>query len=293
MITYRTAKKSDIGQLVNLMNGEYARQKNARYFLWQFFQPAQPSTLIVAIDNKKIIGMFGLQKKTLSNKAIVGELIDLLISPDYRDRGIFKTMADKALSKFKNLQAIVVFPNQAGKRACEKSLGMKTIAKIDSLILDTKNFQDHSDKTNFDKKTINQLIQFKKTYAWRHWRYDLHPDYKYKKIIKDKNNFIIVKIFKDPLTKIKYGDIVDIKQEKITDLSILVARANDYFIKKNIKSITTWALPHTQIFQLFNKLGFKPLFQERFFCIKILNNKNKNLYNLNNWQLVQADAEIY
>jgi N-acetylglutamate synthase-like GNAT family acetyltransferase len=293
MVTYRAAKKSDIGQLVNLMNGQYARQKNARYFLWQFFKPVQPSTLIVAINNKKIIGMFGIQKKILSNKVIVGQLIDLLILPDYRDRGIFKTMAGKALLRFKNLQAIIVFPNQNGKRACEKSLGMKTLAKIDSLILDTKNFQDHSDKTNFDNKNISQLIQFKKTDTWRHWRYNLHPDYKYKKIIKNKDNFLIVKIFEDPLTKMKYGDIVDIKQKKITDLAILVAKANNYFIKKNIKLITTWALPHTQISQFFKQLGFKPLSQERYFCVKVLKSKNKNLYDINNWQLVQADAEIY
>ena len=163
MITYRTAKKTDIGQLVNLMNSQYSRKKNARYSLWQFWQPAQPSTLIVALDNKKIIGMFGLQKKTLSNKIVVGQLIDLLIMPDYRGQGIFKTMADKALQKYKGLQALVVFPNQNGKRACEKNFGMKTLAKINNLVLDTKNFSYHSTKIGPDKKETGQLIQFKKT----------------------------------------------------------------------------------------------------------------------------------
>lgn len=293
MITYRAAKKSDIGQLVKLMNSQYVRQKNARYFLWQFFLPTQPSTLIVALDDKKIIGMFGLQKKTLSNQMTVGQLIDLLILPEYRGQGIFKNMADKASAKFKNLQAIIVFPNQEGKHACEKNLGMKTIAKIDSLILDTKKKLLHSAKIGISKKNTDRFVQLKKSGSWQNWRYDSHPNYKYKKIIKDKNNFLIVKIFTDPETRIRYGDIVNVKQNNLKSLAVLIAKANDYFISKNIKTITTWALPHTQIFGFFMLLGFKPSPQERYFCLKVLDKKFNYLNDIKNWQLVQADAEIY
>lgn len=296
-ITYRQAKRSDINRLMLLINTQYARKKSHAYFEWQFFDSPLPTALFVAIANKEIIGMFGLQKKILSNGLKIGQLIDLLILPRYRGRKIFSTLADKTINFFSDLDGISVLPNQNGMHACKKKLGMKNIAKIDTLFLDIGGFSLNNflnRKNNILNQPNDRLIEFSKDEIWRKWRFGLCPEFKYKKISLDKNNFTIIKIFKDPKTKIKYGDIVDIKfirndENKFIELFKITA---EKIFNDDISFITTWALPHTSTFKLLSILGFKSRAQERYFCLKIFDKKFNELYNINNWGLTQADTEM-
>ena len=142
-IVYRIAEESDIPQLVNLINSQYSRKKAAEYFRWQYFDSFYPSVVMCAFMEESVIGMFGLQKRKLSDGVNAGQAIDLLVDPAWRGKGVFAELGVHASGSFKDLDLLCVFPNLNGKNACEKSLHWKTIGKIDSLVLPSSDANLH------------------------------------------------------------------------------------------------------------------------------------------------------
>jgi hypothetical protein len=189
---------------------------------------------------------------------------------------------------------LAVLPNQNGKRACEKNLGMKTIAKIDNLGLTDLKINDFIEKVNYGEND-GEPIKFLKNDRWRNWRYDLHPEYSYKKISLDNGSFIMTKVFTDPQTKIQYGDIVEtnLTAVKFDGFQKLLKLSLADFLQNGISAITTWALPHTYLYGFLKNSGFTANPQERYFCLKIINGDYHDLYDIKNWELSQIDAEIY
>jgi len=292
-ITFRKAKKADIPHLIDLMNAYYKRKKTEQYFFWQYFNSVYPAVLIIALADKKVIGIFGLQKRKLTNSAALGQAIDLLVSSEWRGKGIFKRLAEKALNYFSGIDAFCVFPNLQGKIACEKGLGWKTLGKINSLFLRNKIKETVEVIKSYKPK--QELIKFKYNSGIRKWRFEQNPVYKYSKVKINSGKFAIVKIFKDSQAKKCYGDVVDFGCNINDGLTLrkLFLEANLYLRKKGAKVITTRALPDTHLHKIVKSLGFIEVPQERFFCLKVLNPKYQNLYNFSKWHLVQADAEIY
>ena len=294
-LDYRVATPKDAPQLVELMNSQYARKKTEAYFNWQFFNSQYPTILLCAVDNDKIIGMFGLQKRLLKSGATVGQAIDLLLKPAYRGMGIFKEMGNRVSEMMPGLDLMCVLPNLNGKNACEKALGFKVIGKIDSLELSSI----HEPKSNYTETLfdshVNDLDQFTYSNNILHWRFDSNPDYSYKYVRNGKCVFGITKIFEDPITQTRYGDIVNIfcdinEEDAAREIYCLCAEA---LFKQKVKSVTTWALPNTNYFKILTGIGFRAKPQERYFCVKVLNSFYERLNKLENWHLVQSDAEIY
>ena len=129
----------------------------------------------------------------------------------------------------------------------------------------------------------------------RVWRFDKNPDYKYTHVMLTTGEFIITKVFEDPVTGVRFGDIVDfecgLNSKKL--LRELFLKAVMQLKEQAVESITTWTLPHTPLREVIESLGFTEFLQERYFCLKVLNQKYEYLYNIENWHLVQSDAEIY
>ena len=287
-INYRQAILDDIPELVKLNNSQYNRKKSEDYFVWQFFRIEYPTILIVAECQNVIVGMFGLQKRKLTNGAIFGQAIDILISPKFRGRGIFKKMVDCALNQYINLDGICVLPNLNGKNAVVK-LGWKNIAKIDDMVLE----DSISKKIRDIEYKKSALTEFDFNESIKKWRFNNHSENMYFYKIIDKNNFSVTKIFQDPITNCKYGDIVFIKYFDKCFLKDVYLKSVSFLYSKEVGAITTWALPHTYEYKLLIQLGFKQKIRERYFCLNIYNTKFNSLYNINNWRLFQADSEIY
>lgn len=137
----RLATRADISNLVILQNVQYARKQTPEYFEWQFFSSYYPTICVAAWDNSRLVGMFGVQKRILTDGIICGHLIDLLIDAKYRGQGIFSRLCDYATTCFPDLQALTVLANLSGKNACVKSLGMTNITKLDDLIVTPNSIQ--------------------------------------------------------------------------------------------------------------------------------------------------------
>lgn len=275
MVTYRLTEPRDIPQLVELVNAQYARKKTPAYFTWQFFESYYETICMGAFDHDALVGMFGLQRRMLTNGLVMGHLIDLLVDPRWRGKGVFSELADRSLSHFKDLRAFSVLPNGYGKAACER-LGFRTIAKIDDLVLVKKKY--------LVPKEIPVLpmpsLAYAANDAYRVWRFEKNPTYRYETV---QDN--VTKIFTDPVTGEKFGDIVAYQKNPMP--------AVDSFFDRNIEQISTWALPHSPLFPFLQQTGFVPLQRERYFCIKTLDQNLDSLYDITHWRLVPADAELY
>lgn len=293
-VSYRPAVKGDIPRLMELFNSQYARKKNEAYFAWQYFESAWPTVMMCAEIDGRIEGMFGLQRRTLTDGTPIGQAIDLLIAPPLRGRGIFAELGRRAAAIFPELRALCVLPNLNGRNACVSALGWDAIAKIDSLVFDAARRLSTEIEPHPPAVTGEPLLFF-----WspeiRAWRFDRHPDYRYETVTGEGNAFSVIKVFQDPVTGRRFGDIVDFQAPlyDVSSLSSLFADATRRLIGLGVESITTWALPHTPLFNVLTALGFEILSQERYFCVKALDPSLARLHDITAWHLVQADAEIY
>ena len=297
IIHFRQAEKSDIPQLMELMNSQYARKKGEGYFLWQYFNSYYPTVLYCAFRGEILIGMFGVQKRLLNNDATVGQAIDMLVSPAFRGKGIFKQLADRAIQCFQDVDLFCVFPNLNGKNAVEKSLGWETAGKIDLMCVKPQSIIDtlEEDPKPWEFERDQSLYRFVYDNSIRKWRFGKHPDYTYRYVSIDKQKHAVTKIFTDPNDGRKFGDIVEIECDHGNKslLSKLFLKTSLYLKNQGVEEIATWALPHTALHGVVRNLGFLELLQERYFCIKVLNPQYKYLTNFSCWHLVQADSEIY
>ncbi len=296
-INFRPAVKTDIPQLIELMNSQYIRKKDEAYFLWQYFNSFYPTILMCAFFNTKLIGMFGLQERELENGAHVGHAIDMLVAHKWRGRGVFQLLGEKATDYVKNLDLLCVLPNVNGKYACEKKLGWRTLGRINLMYLEREYLKNITEKPLRIFPDMNGQIfsKFKYNAENRFWRFDEHPEYIYNYVRLQAGEFAVTKIFKDPVTGSRYGDIVDFECNLNNRelLAELFRRACIYLREQEVEGITTWSLKNAPLRDSVESLGFIEIKQERYFCLKVLTPAYEYLNDLSCWHLVQSDAEIY
>lgn len=293
-ITIREASLADGEQFVALFNSYYRRKTSLAYFQWQFFNTPFESKLFTAFHDDKLVGYYGVKIFPLSGDILTGFAIDLLIHEPYRKTGIVFLLEAAIIDYCKAKQVCVMsaLPNAFGNAAF-KSLGWKSIAKIDTLVLDDLNLGSFSTLRNSIVDYNDGLTKFIKDDQYRNWRFNSHPIYKYEPITLDEDNYTITKLFNDPVNGNVLGDMVDVSCTHPQKFELLLSTVLVQMKAKNVHTLTTWALSHTHLYFLLKELGFRTLPQERFFCVKVINSNLDKLYQISNWDLVQADAEIF
>jgi len=291
----RPATALDASQFVELMNSQYARKKDTRYFDWQYIHPCDPTILMCAFEAGKLCGMFGLKKRELNNGVVVGQVIDMLIVPTWRKKGLFRALAEEAVQQMEQeLDIVCVLANAVGNYAVQKSLGYQHIGTIKTHLLKTS---EYISGTSIEEDILNEgkdNVRFVKSQEYNRWRFDENPCYSYETIcVKEATAW--VKIFADPVTSIKYGDIVDIESSKTSATSLrgVLCAACDYLKLQNVKGITVWAMVGSLLREMAESIGFQESDQERYFCAKVLNPKCEYLIEFHNWRLVEADSEVF
>lgn len=295
-LTFRPANISDAAQFVNIMNDQYARKIKPEYFFWQFIYSYEPAVLMCAFEGSQMAGMFGLKVRKLSNGAVAGQVIDMLIAPKWRGKNLFKQLAEHALQYFdKKFDILCVFANAAGSRAVQESLGWGLVGTIRTLYLEGGAGIPSWQSSDMPLRTETARVYFEKDDDYRRWRFDKNPEYSYFTVRADKTADAWLKIFIDPVTGRRFGDIVDVRTGDVSrrGLHDIFSAACKYLQSQNVEFITTWAMPETVLRSVAESLGFKEAEQERFYCIKTLNPAYGYLNDFSVWHLMQADSEIF
>ncbi len=295
-IDIRPARAEDAKAFTELMNKQYRRKKREEYFYWQFINPSIPTRLFVAYENDLFVGSYGIQVHTLSDSVLCGFTIDLLIREEYRNRALLVLFEEEA-QKFameKGAQVMTSLPNFDGMRAHKGLRTWKHIGTVKTYTLPKAEVAGNKELTK-QRTSGKELVYFSKSDAYRIWRYKLNPEYDYTDIKVDTGEFAVTKLFKDPVTNVRYGDIVDFECD-LQDLKLL----RELFLKacmslrgEGVEAITTWVLPHTPLSEVVESLGFTETQPERYFCFKALKPGKDQTYDFSHWHLVQADSEIY
>jgi len=288
----RKATLADAPNFVSLFNQYYNRKTSMAYFEWQFFNSPIPSTLFVAYDSDKLVGYYGIKIHKLSNGGFTGFVIDVLIHDSYRKKGILFLLeweAEKVCME-SGVSVMTALPNVHGQAAL-KALGWKTIQKINKLHVEEFAATPSVPEKVPSNASVN-AVRFLKDADYRRWRFDRNPTYRYEVITVNKST-ATTKLFVEPATGIVYGDIVDVDIFDASDSSRLIYEAISRMREKNVVSITTWSMPHTHLYPVFRAVGFKESPQERYFCVKVVQKEYSMLEDIMNWDLVQADAEIF
>ncbi len=277
---YRLATRADVPRLRELMNAQYARKKTDAYFHWQYFDSAWPTRVVVADVDGQAMGMFGMQARRLADGTRVGQAIDLLLDPTLRGTGAFAAMGARALAELPDLQAVCVLPNLNGRNAVARSLQWDVLGKLDALEWPT----DQPLGKGADPQPLAPArAQFAWTPAELRWRFEAHPDYRY-----TWHGPVLTKLFQDPVTGRRFGDLV-LSQGSQADIhTAALALATD-----GVERVTTWALPHTATSQALREIGFQPVAQERYFCVRVLDPTVAHLADWRAWALQPADAEFF
>ena len=230
---------------------------------------------------------------SLTNGAKIGFAVDFLIDEAHRKKGI-AFLLEGAVQKFcleNNVSIITALPNIYGNSAF-RSMGWKSLIKIDSLVLKNSNLVKFDSAVNISYTSKeNGFISFVKDEKYCFWRFDQHPIYKYESIKINKDVFAVIKKFEDSSTGEIYGDIVDMHYTN-SEFDNLFAAVLEKMKQMKINVITTWALPHTKLYQMLLERGFEAVAQERYFCVKYFGDK-PDYFDIENWNIVQIDAEIY
>jgi GNAT superfamily N-acetyltransferase len=301
----RTVARDEGEGFVALMNAAYSRKKSLDYFLWQYFQTPFKSVMIGAFLKERLIGSIGLQCRKLNNGLVGGQVIDIIVAEGYRKQGVFTKLAEYAIDYYANeMDFGFIFPNEAGRAAVKRALGWKEVGLIKTLFFN-KQKSDSSSISGIDPvddlrsidmdngKNVTDRVYLLRDKGCMRWRFGMNPEYKYF-IVSVMNNFCVGKIFTDPVSGTKYGDIVDYGFEANMDIMKgLLTATICYFQEKGIDCITTWALPETAVNTLLVNVGFIESQQARFFCLKTFTEGLHSLYDFRNWLLVEADSEVY
>jgi hypothetical protein len=318
-IIFRQADNNieDCNLFCDLFNSHYSRRVDELYYKWQYFETPFPSNLFLAITRTgELAGCYGYQIKDTCFKQNIAWAIDIIIDYPFQQKGLFRHLAGFAANKvnvFKPI-ALCVMANLRANFAHVKGLHWRQISIFENYIrvtsdlslLEHKSFQfipAQKIKNEFWNKEIIRkspsIICNKRSNDYLKWRFLDSPWYKYEYFYVVRNakefGYIILKIFRDPQSRISFGDIVDMMWIEDDPIAIdqMVKFAITYFYRKGIHHATIWLQGNSILEDVGVKLGFSETDQKRYFSCKVINNCYEWLKDHRRWFITMADSEIY
>lgn len=302
--SFRTLDRRDLGAVVSLIEPIYKIRRPPEFFVWQLFSNVHQTIFWGAFDGEELAGIFGIQKRVLTNGLIAGQMTGVNIGARWRGKGLLKKMGDKAISSFRDLDMVFIFSNEKAVEPCKAAFGLVYTEPIAAIELSTPgkvrsiNLSSEwiDNATLFPPQSLSHGSRsaFLCGPDFRNWRYSQSPSYRYKKLSLDEYRFAVVKMFHPPEDKACVGDIVDWEYppDDRDGLAALLHGACSELIQDGAKTITTWALPGTGLAEECANAGFTPGAKTQF-GLKMMREFDKNPYSLDYWYFRQADATNY
>ncbi|TAN45990.1 MAG: hypothetical protein EPN22_00550 [Nitrospirae bacterium] len=302
--SFRALDRRDLGAVVSLIGPLYKIRRPPEFFSWQLFDNVHPTIFWGAFDGEELAGIFGIQKRVLTNGLIAGQMTGVNIGAGWRGKGLLKGMGDKAIGSFNDLDMVFIFSNEKAVEPCKAAFGLVYTAPIAALELSvhakvrsiglSSEWIDHG--TLFPLKSLShgQRTAFLCGRDFRNWRYSQSPYHRYQKLSLDEYRFAVVKMFHPPEGGAGVGDIVDLEcpPDDRHGLADLLHGACSGLIKDGAKVITTWALPGTELAEECASIGFT-IGAKTQFGLRSMRELDGNPYSLDYWYFRQADATNY
>src|ERR1035437_1224485 len=296
-----------------LFNSLYTRKVDHRYYRWQFFEPPFPSILAFAeAPGGELAGCYGyhLLQWNMSRRPLAWAL-DIMISPRFQGSGLFRRLATYASACTEKYSPVArcVMANQRASRAHTLGLGWKEVGAIPTSLADTSGTLPQEPDVEVGvlraagtgeiplcSSPIPGLAAVIRSESYMTWRFRSNPWYQYDFICFGGSSrpkaYVVTKVFSDPVTYHKYGDIVDYLWSPNISPSVLLNAALTAFRSADIMQAAFWLRKEVPLdsFPCWNLRQVSPT---RYFCCSVLDTEYKRLSESRSWFLSMADSEIY
>ncbi len=297
----RKAVTEDIPKIVSLFNTYTTPSKSADFFRWW---NSFPSVTFCAEYENKIVGMFVVLRRKLINNLNCGVLMGLIVENEWRGRGLFKELGDKAMGYFNDVDIFCCLTNLTGKKALENNFGFSTIDRIETMVMPGNTYTNVdvecqypvcapiASNTKFHNFKIEKgdAIMFLADEDFRLWRFASHPRHSYQMIQNDSNDFVITNKYYDNETKIRYGDIVDFETYGLEEKNMINLIHCAYLsLREHVDVVTIQAVPNSLLHGVVKKMGFVESNMNHFFCVHVKDPQNEYLHDFSNWLIKWGD----
>lgn len=321
MIEYIPYNKRYKKQCIDLYKIGLSINFSENRFKWLHFQnPLAPSNIILAINQKKVIGIYSIIKKKMRIgciDVIGGRDIDPVVHPNYRRKGVFTNLLRNSFKIFYDVDLQYNFANEKSSPGFMKQgwrqininnysywispfdLSKRYLLSKYSKWYSKNKITKHNycvceiDFTQFvfnNNKIKNEFpIYVIKNYEYFKWRYFNNPDrkYRYFQIQTENNEFALV------ICRIENKScfLLDIcNQSSLSNKDIMLNLFNYFNIVKYKLTIYTWGniSKRTNTIMLNPKKNFTKVFIKD-------NEKYKykfDIFDSNNWYIVPGESEF-
>jgi GNAT superfamily N-acetyltransferase len=304
-----------------LSNSLYQRKVDRAYYRWQFFGPPHPSVLALAeTDAGVLAGCEGVQVRESSMVGVrTAWLIDIMVVPSFQRKGVFRSLTEFALRELAPLKpaALCVMANAQAAAAVVQGMGWRRVTTFRTFSCATgpfhprghlrvkplHDFADCADVLSGGGAERRMgppgLVANRRDARYLLWRFEQNPRYRYTAFVAHRADavfgYLVLKKFEDPATGTVYGDVVDVMwiDDDPDALAELLRFALGHFHSQGVSRAAAWLQTNTALDAAGLEAGFTSTGHERYFCVRVLDERQAILVDPARWYLTMADAEVY
>jgi hypothetical protein len=134
---------------------------------------------------------------------------------------------------------------------------------------------------------------------YMNWRFVEHAKHQYDlyslRVGSEDQGYVALKVFTDPNTGHRFGDMVDIGWAHSLDASLpmVLHRVLEHFRGMGVQTASTWLQTNTPLDQAGAGAGFAPTDRKRYFCCKAVDSEGRWLEDASRWSITMTEAEVY
>ena len=276
--------QSDGERFCALSNSLYARKVDLAYYRWQFFAGPFPSVLsMVFAPNGDLAGCYGFHLRRLAGSdAQISMALEAMIAPEYQAKGLLKQLIEHGSEQFlaDNPIGIMGMANARAGRLYKLKMGWTEVTGLQDWTLAAENLptavsaelcfvpittigaeEDAYLRASSERRGKVGMALARDAALWQ-WRFLDNPRYRYELFRAEHQEKLVgmlaLKLFVDPVTGERFGDIVDIAWREV-DAAILpelLTGAASHLHEQGAQQISIWLQTNTELDEAGRKSGF-------------------------------------
>lgn len=295
-----------LDKMVDLYNVTFRNKVDRTYYLWRYINnPCRELLIALAIENGNVISSYSYMPFFLSvNKATykAALAIHLMTLPDHKGQGISTKLCQvlipylvehgyKMICGFPNLNSHAFHVNRLGwvdiYEFPTMSCPVPVAAELKSVVIRDDQFRlDYS----LIERYTNKISVYKDARFLR-WRYGECPNCSYPVFaIAENENIKAYAVVKKYENKI---NIVDHFYEDEKDMEDLLSAVSQYAADQKAELITTWANINSEYNLFLERKGFQHDLPVTYFGGRVLDESTPLNYQIQNWNIVMGDDNVY
>lgn len=308
-------KAGDESAITTLFHTTYRRNMDHAWWQWRFKNsPVGPSAIQLAWDEDVLAGHYAVVQAMLSvdgREVPSGLDVTTMTHPDYRGRGLFRTLARAAFERSAESGVAMVwgFPNRNSHRGYIQDLSWRDIWEIPTLrwhipepfdvptpscaLAEVHSFDERFDAL-WEEVKLSHYVMVRRDSNYLTWRYLANPTEQYRVLIcQDTSGLLGYAVFKRYSSELQVVDLLTKDDAEIGRSLILeVARIAH---QESLEAVSLWLNVANPLHRVLERLGFENGAPITYFAGLILRTDvlDERVYDYRNWHLTMGDSDVY